>query len=209
MNHTPPRWAEAWLRLLLPARDRETVSGDLLEQYRDSVHPTQGRLRANAWYVAQVGWFTWRRCWLTVSLLLLMSFVSQAVLGPWAIAGGLGRAGIATPVPPLLLMVVPPALVLLWAGAWASWRASRFWAGAAVGFIASLLVTKVLLAALVLPFVIWQPQLAWVAMSWESLRDLTLILVSTTSAGTAVATLGGLAGTVARRANRSYLGIEH
>jgi hypothetical protein len=209
MRHTPPRWAEAWLRLLLPARDQETVSGDLLEQYRDSVRPSEGRLRANAWYIAQVAGFTWRSSRVTVALLLLLSFLSQAVLGPWAIGGFEGRAGLAATIPPAWLLFAPPVLVLLWAGGWASWRASRLWAGTAVGFVASLLVTKVLLTAMVLPLVVWQPQLAKIGMSWESLRDLTLILVSTTAAGTAIATLGGLAATLARRANRSYLGIEH
>jgi len=31
----PPRWAEATLRLLLKPEDRDSVSGDLLEEYRD------------------------------------------------------------------------------------------------------------------------------------------------------------------------------
>lgn len=204
MSHTPPRWAEAWLRLLLPTRDRETVSGDLLEQYRDSVRPAHGRLRADAWYVAQVGGFAWRSSRGVAALLLLMSFsgprvfdlIAPAVVDPkssWEGMFWLAR----------LAMLVPPAVVLLGAGAWASWRASRFWAGTAVGFFATLVVTKVLLGGFLVGILIWQPQLAKIGMTWESLRDLTLILVSTTAAGTAVATVGGLAGTAARRALRS------
>ena len=33
----PPRWAEAVLRALLGRDDAETVSGDLIEEYRESV----------------------------------------------------------------------------------------------------------------------------------------------------------------------------
>lgn len=35
----PPPWAEAWLRSWLLTRDRETVSGDLLEEYRERIRP--------------------------------------------------------------------------------------------------------------------------------------------------------------------------
>ena len=50
----PPRWAEGLLRTMLPARDRESVSGDLLEEYCESVAPLGGRAMANRWYVRQV-----------------------------------------------------------------------------------------------------------------------------------------------------------
>jgi hypothetical protein len=56
-SERPPRWAEAWLRLLLAAHDRETVSGDLLEEYRENVRPTRSRLAADAWYIGQVARF--------------------------------------------------------------------------------------------------------------------------------------------------------
>jgi hypothetical protein len=59
----PPRWAEGLLRLLLKPDDRESVSGDLLEQYRDTIVPSLGS-RADRWYVRQVGWFLLRACWL-------------------------------------------------------------------------------------------------------------------------------------------------
>src|SRR4029453_7961224 len=64
-NITPPRWAETIFRFLLAPHDRETVSGDLLEEYRESVYPARGRCRADAWYVRQVAGFAWRenRSW--------------------------------------------------------------------------------------------------------------------------------------------------
>src|ERR1700688_475133 len=48
---SPPRWAEAILRSLLRPSDRESISGDLLEEYRAARRPALGALRANAWYI--------------------------------------------------------------------------------------------------------------------------------------------------------------
>lgn len=52
----PPQWAEALLRLLLKPEDRESVSGDLLEEYRETIVPARGSA-ANRWYLWQVGSF--------------------------------------------------------------------------------------------------------------------------------------------------------
>lgn len=55
MSHpAPPRWLETLLLRCLPARDRETVSGDLLEEYREAQLPHLGRMRANLWYARQL-----------------------------------------------------------------------------------------------------------------------------------------------------------
>ena len=58
----PPRWAEAILRLLLKPADRDSVSGDLLEEYRDSIVPARGSA-ADWWYLRQVGSFLARASW--------------------------------------------------------------------------------------------------------------------------------------------------
>jgi hypothetical protein len=58
----PPRWAEAILRLLLKPEDRDSVSGDLLEEYRDSIVPARGSA-ADWWYLRQVGSFLVRASW--------------------------------------------------------------------------------------------------------------------------------------------------
>ena len=59
----PPRWAEAILRVLLKPHDRETVSGDLLEEYRDTIVPARGRA-ADLWYIRQVAWYLLRASWM-------------------------------------------------------------------------------------------------------------------------------------------------
>jgi hypothetical protein len=65
----PPRWAERILDLLLKPADRETVSGDLLEEYRDAKLPALGLRRARVWYVRRVLGYFWRVAWPCVLLL--------------------------------------------------------------------------------------------------------------------------------------------
>lgn len=48
------KWADVALRLLLRGRDRETISGDLLEEYREEVLPKNGPVAARLWYARQV-----------------------------------------------------------------------------------------------------------------------------------------------------------
>jgi hypothetical protein len=50
----PPRWAEGILERVLRERDRETVVGDLREEYAEAVLPKRGRVGANLWYLRQV-----------------------------------------------------------------------------------------------------------------------------------------------------------
>jgi hypothetical protein len=56
----PPKWAECVLECLLPQRDRETVVGDLREEYAESVLPSRGMLRADLWYLRHLPGFVWR-----------------------------------------------------------------------------------------------------------------------------------------------------
>ena len=54
-SDSPPRWAEYALRLVLHPRDRDPISGDLLEEYREIALPALGPARASVWYLKQVG----------------------------------------------------------------------------------------------------------------------------------------------------------
>jgi hypothetical protein len=68
-NPRPPRWAEALLRVLLPPDDAETVSGDLLEEYRETVFLARPGRRVVLW---QVAGFTWRATWLPLIIGLVI-----------------------------------------------------------------------------------------------------------------------------------------
>jgi len=67
-REAPPRWLESVLRWCLTERDRETISGDLLEEYREEMLPRLGQLRADIWYMRQL-----------VSFLLVRSFGGSAI----------------------------------------------------------------------------------------------------------------------------------
>ena len=56
-SHNPPSRAEALLERLLPDHARETVVGDLREEFIESASTQRGRLRANLWYLRQVASF--------------------------------------------------------------------------------------------------------------------------------------------------------
>ena len=121
---TPPGWAEALLRTVLPRRDRETVSGDLLEEYRMHVVPARGRSAADGWYLRQVACFVWR---------------SQV---GWAIALSVifvGRTAIDWLVPTTdfhvrsAVTTYASVAVLVTAGAVAAWRSHAIVAGAIAG----------------------------------------------------------------------------
>src|SRR5690349_16159067 len=78
----PPKWAEFLLRVLLRSRDREAVTGDLLEEYRDTIRPTQGPLRAGIWYLRQVmGLMTHWHVSLLRAIGIAVAIVATAVLG--------------------------------------------------------------------------------------------------------------------------------
>lgn len=51
---SPPQWAESVLKHVLNPRDRESILGDLLEEYREERFSNLGRARANLWYIRQM-----------------------------------------------------------------------------------------------------------------------------------------------------------
>jgi len=123
---SPPRWAEATLRSLLRPVDRESISGDLLEEYRAVRRPSLGALRANIWYLKHVLSMLWhliRPC----ALVLVGTNVLRVILG----VSGEWFASTPRPITMLALMArilwygslvqapgvsLSDALIYLWAG---------------------------------------------------------------------------------------------
>lgn len=84
-RHAPPRWAEWLLERLLPEHSRETVVGDLREEFIESQLPLRGLIRAHIWYLRQVAsfafWFT-KEGSVVGKILLIVSSLSLAC-GCW------------------------------------------------------------------------------------------------------------------------------
>ena len=122
MRTNPPVWAEALLRGFLKAESFDNISGDLLEQYRDSILPARGLRRADRWYLSQV-----------------LSYVRRAAL-PWAtlFAGAMVARNILDWLRPTtdyhtrsLTSTVLAVGILLASGFWIAWRSRSFPGGAA------------------------------------------------------------------------------
>jgi hypothetical protein len=130
----PPEVAELILRGLLPLDMSETVSGDLLEEYRESRVPAAGEFRADLWYWRQVGGM-WVRAywWLVVSVVLLL--VVSDVFNTFRTPSG---ASYLDGLPRLVDAVTSPMVSVVGlfglATAYGSWRTQR-WQG---GFVAAL-----------------------------------------------------------------------
>jgi len=142
---TPPRWAEALLRVLLKPSDRESVSGDLLEEYREVVVPTRGA-GADRWYVRQVSSFLWRASWgwgvvlggalviryLLDTLIPVTDYSIRATALSWTIIGGCATAGFI-----------------------AAWRMQSISAGALTAFTAALIGAVVSIAGIAAMLAVW------------------------------------------------------
>ena len=129
----PPAVPTALLLLLLPADQRETVSGDLLEEYREARVPALGHVRANLWYWQQVGGIWLRAYWPFVVPIVLLLVVHD-IFNTFRAPSGLSYldrlpAFARAPVSPL----VGVGFFAL-AGGYGSWRTQRW----AAGFVAAL-----------------------------------------------------------------------
>jgi hypothetical protein len=71
----PPRWSEKLLRSLLLERDRDTISGDLLEEYREVAVPRRGAKGARWWYRRQAAGFLWHSAQLPLTIGLAIGTV--------------------------------------------------------------------------------------------------------------------------------------
>jgi hypothetical protein len=129
----PPAVPAALLHLLLPINACETVSGDLLEEYREARIPSLGQRRANLWYWRQVGGIWLRTYWWFVVPVILVLVVHDIFNTFRAPSGASYLDGL----PPLALAPLSPLVGIGFfglAGAYGSWRTQR-WAG---GFVAAL-----------------------------------------------------------------------
>jgi hypothetical protein len=143
---TPPRWAEALLRLTLEQRDFDCVCGDLLEEYRDSIYPAHGRRGADLWYVRQVLGFVSRAALLWAAL-FSGAFVARTAIDCFSPPADFHtRSTISTAV---------GISILVAAGFWAARRSGSFVAGALAGLAATAIGALLSLSSIVGLLAIW------------------------------------------------------
>ena len=185
-NARPPRWAEAILRLLLKPEDRDSVSGDLLEEYRETIVPTLGSA-ADRWYVRQVASFLLRASWVWGAMLgaaLVIRYLFDTLVPPTDYS--LRTA--------ILTYTVLAACSL--SGFSAAWRGSSIPAGILVSLSAATIGALISIAATGVMLAIWHDAATLDAWRYsggldEALIDVPLKLVAI---GATVGSAGAVCG---------------
>jgi hypothetical protein len=191
MRTHPPPWAEALLRLFLRPDVFAGVSGDLLEQYRDSIHPVRGPRGADKWYVTQVLGFVWREASLWAAL-FAGAFVARTALD-WL-----------RPTTDFhLRSEVSTALavgILLASGFWIAWRSGSFAAGAAAGFVTTAIAAILSIGGTAALLAIWHDPRTMNAISGSGGLEEALVLpVWLVLPGVVIGGIGGFAGATVNR----------
>jgi hypothetical protein len=189
MSATPPGWAESLLQAVVTPAEFENVSGDLLEQYRDSIHPRYGP-RADWWYLTQVFGFIARsaRVW---AALFGAAFVTRTALDWLAPPADFStRATVSTYL---------GVGILCTAGVWASWRSGSIVAGTVAGVATTVIGAIISLTGAAVLLAIWHdaPTLAAIDGSGGLGEVLTLPLVMVVP-GALLGTIGGIVGAASR-----------
>ena len=188
---TPPRWAEAVLRLFLAPTDFATVSGDLLEAYRDTMYPARGPAAADAWYSRQV-----------------LGFVARSA-GIWAVLFGgafVTREVIDALAPPLdyhFRSAVTTYLaigLLLAAGLWTSVRSGSPLAGTLAGVATTAMAAVISILGAACFVAVWHDARTIAAIdAGGGLGEVFTLPVMMIVPGAVLGTVGGLVGAGIRR----------
>jgi hypothetical protein len=192
MRTAPPDWADALLRLFVSPENFANVSGDLLEEYRDSVLPGSGQRRADRWYVRQVLGFVWRSTVLW-ALLFGGAFVARTALD-WlvpAVTFDL-RSTVSTSLGVAILLV---------AGARTAWRSGAFLTGSIAGLtIAALGAVVSIGGAAGLLALRHDPSTMLAIRQSGGLDEVFLLPLLLMLPGVLVGTVGGMIGAAMKRA---------
>ncbi|HYL06235.1 MAG TPA: permease prefix domain 2-containing transporter [Thermoanaerobaculia bacterium] len=191
IDATPPGWAEALLRAFLAPGDSDSVSGDLLEQYRESVRPARGRRRADTWYVTQALGFVWRsaRPWAAV---FAAAFIARTALD-WLVppADFHSRATVST--------LLGAGIVLL-AGFWAASRSGSFAAGPVIGVATAAIAAPIQVLGAATLLAGWHDPITMAAIRGSGgLAEVLTLPFLMVLPGVVLGTIGGFLGAAVKR----------
>jgi len=139
----PPAWADALVSLMVDADDRENVSGDLIEEYCESILPAVGSTRADIWYLRQTFGYVWDATALWGAL-QAAAFLARATCDWfWPTHDFSLRASIST---------CAGVAIGLSVGLWSGWRTASLRAGTFAGLASSAIAAVMSIAGLALMF---------------------------------------------------------
>jgi hypothetical protein len=195
MRTKPPVWAESLLRLFLRPDIFAGVSGDLVEQYRDSILPARGLVRADRWYLRQVLGFVLRKT-LPWAALFAGAFLARGafdVLRPTT--DFLTRSQVSTAIAVALLLA---------SGFSNAWRSGSFFAGAAAGFATTATACVLSIAGNAVLLALWHdPRVMKAVAASGGLDEAFTLPAMLILPGIALAGVGGLVGAGTKRFSRS------
>jgi hypothetical protein len=124
----PPSWAESLLRMVLSTEDRDSVSGDLLEEYRESMVPALGD-SAKGWYIRQVAGYVLRKTWFWGALVgaILVTRYLFDTLAPVRYTPGVVH-------PRSAIMSYALMATFALGSGWQAWRSGRLGSGLLMAF---------------------------------------------------------------------------
>jgi hypothetical protein len=174
----PPRWAESILKSLLRPSDRESISGDLLEEYRAVRYPSNGRRRADAWYIKHV--------WSVFLHFMWPMMLAAALVGLLQVMHNRGYGLV--PFPALLIF---HGALYFGAGFRASRRTGLIWTGIIAGAVTSLMAFAITMTG----FVVRSPQFLIAIFSKDFIVDiLSPLTLMALAVGFVFGTIGGMIG---------------
>jgi hypothetical protein len=196
----PPRWAESLLRLLLPREDRDSVSGDLLEEYRESIVPAL-RHRADRWYVRQVAGYIWRMTWgwaAVVGAILLIRYLLDS-LAPVQYTAGVVH-------PRSAIMSYSLIATFACAAAWQAWRSGHARSGVVIALAAAVFGGMLSAAGVIACLAVWHDPATLAAVDGsgglaEALWGVPLLLVP-------IGLITGTAGALAARLLNTIVSVR-
>lgn len=149
-SQAKPPAAFVWiLGHLLSPEDRETVFGDLLEEYRESKRPALGTIGANRWFSRQVAGFFWRLVW-PAFVMVACYWVGGVLISNLYTRGAYGVPRFVNN----LILVLP--MLGMWIGLRAGRCSRRSSSGAIVAGVTALILGY-LVAALWMVLALWAP----------------------------------------------------
>ncbi len=179
------------LRAVLKPTDFVTVSGDLLEEYRETVQPTRGQSGADVWYIAQVLGFATRvpRVWGAV---LGVAVVARTALD-WLVptTDFASRSLVSTDIGIGILLVT---------GFWSAWRSGSPLAGTLAGITTALVGAVISIAGAIGMLALWHdPQTMSAIRASGGLSEAFTLPIMMVLPGAILGTLGGAMGAAASR----------
>jgi hypothetical protein len=194
-NATPPAWAELALRAFLSERDFESVSGDLLEEYRENIYGTRGRLRANVWYAGQVLGYGWRHAGVW-AIVFAVAFLARTAMDWYMPAADFQtRSAVSTLV---------GIGIFLGTGFWAGLQSGSYAAGGVVGLaVATLALPIQLVGAVLLLAGSHDPSVLTAIRNSGGLGEVFTMPLMTAVPGLLLGAIGGVLGTTTRRLRAS------